>query len=89
MKVEPVTLAGRFVRLEPFAAAHLEPLWEVARDPEVWRWTASVITSREELGTYMAEGLRQQNEEGSAIVFATVEMKSGRVAGTTRFANLR
>lgn len=88
MNITPITLTGRFVRLEPLTMAHLDPLWEVARDPELWRWTASVITSREELEKYLAEGLRQQDEEGSAVVFATVETRSGRVAGTTRFANL-
>ena len=35
--VEPVTLEGRIVRLEPLAESHLRDLLEVAIDPTLWR----------------------------------------------------
>ena len=38
MVVEPVTLEGRLVRLEPLAQGHLADLIAAAADPTVWRW---------------------------------------------------
>ena len=39
LPLEPVTLEGRIVRLEPLSRSHLEGLAEVACDPALWRWT--------------------------------------------------
>ena len=41
--VEPVTLEGRLVRLEPLAESHLRDLVEVAIDPTLWRLTIAQI----------------------------------------------
>ena len=32
MDIGPITLTGRFVRLEPLSLEHLSQLWEVARE---------------------------------------------------------
>ena len=37
--VEPLTLEGRAVRLEPLGGAHLEGLCEIGLDEALWRWT--------------------------------------------------
>ena len=44
--VEPVTLQGSIVRLEPLSLEHVEGLAEVAfGEPSVWRWTCLLYTS--------------------------------------------
>ncbi|MDB5644766.1 MAG: family N-acetyltransferase, partial [Methylobacterium sp.] len=41
--IEPVTLAGRHVRLEPLAAEHHDALVEAASDGKLWKlWYTSV-----------------------------------------------
>ena len=47
--VQPVTLEGRAIRLEPLTLEHLDDLAEVAFEGNLWRWTAvqpSNVSSR-------------------------------------------
>ncbi len=88
MVVEPVTLDGRRVRMEPLSLdRHFEDLAAIGLEPELWRWTLNVCETREDLRAYLEEALRQQ-AEGSALPFATVDRASGRVVGCTRFGNI-
>ena len=84
--LEPVTLAGRHVRLEPLAADHLPALCEAGLDPELWRWTLSDLRTPDDMRAYVEAALREQ-AEGRALPFATVDAASGRAVGSTRFAN--
>lgn len=38
MKVEPVELHGKLVRLEPLADVHVSDLYESSRDPALWTY---------------------------------------------------
>jgi N-acetyltransferase len=85
MRIEPVTLEGAHVRLEPLSLErHAAGLLEIGLDPELWRWTVSKIESSEELRRYVGRAL-QDRAEGRALPFATVERASGRIVGSTRF----
>jgi len=86
MHLSPVTLQGRHVRLEPLSRTHLPALWEAARAPELWRFTMTRIASRDDLDTYVEEALADA-ARGTALPFVTIDLASGRVAGSTRFAN--
>jgi RimJ/RimL family protein N-acetyltransferase len=84
----PVTLTGARVRLEPLVLErHFDPLLAVAVDPELWRWTLNAVEKPEDLRAYLDEALRDQ-AEGRALPFATVDLVTGRVAGSTRFGNI-
>jgi N-acetyltransferase len=85
MLVQPVTLEGRHVRLEPLSLSHLEDLCEVAFDEDVWRYTTSVIKTPSDLREYVEIALRGQRE-GAALPFATIDKRSGRAVGSTRYA---
>jgi RimJ/RimL family protein N-acetyltransferase len=87
MRIEPVTLTGRHVRLEPLAPSHADGLWEQARDPELWRWTVSRIGDRAAFDVYLATAFNEA-AAGRALPFATVELASGRPIGSSRFANI-
>ena len=82
--LEPVTLEGKHVRLEPLSEAHLDDLCSVALDPEIWRWTTNSVSSRDELRDYIQLALRDARA-GSALPFATIDRASGRAVGSTRF----
>jgi RimJ/RimL family protein N-acetyltransferase len=85
MRVEPVTLEGTHVRLEPLALErHWDGLRAVGLDPELWRWTVSKVEAEEDLRRYLESALRDQ-AAGHALPFATVERARGRVVGSTRF----
>ena len=84
--LEAVTLAGRHVRLEPLSPDHVPALCEVGLDPELWRWTLTVIRTPEEMRAYVETALRER-DEGRALPFATVDAASGRTIGSTRFGS--
>jgi RimJ/RimL family protein N-acetyltransferase len=87
MDVRPITLEGEHVRLEPLTMEHHAALWEIAKDHELWRWTASDIRTPEDLKTYMDLALREQ-AEGRALPFATIAKPAGIPVGSTRFGNI-
>lgn len=87
MTVEPVTLEGRCVRLEPLSMAHHADLCRVGLDEELWRWIPNQVRTPEDLGAYIETALLAQRE-CSAVPFATVERASGRAIGSTRYGNI-
>ena len=82
----PTTLEGPTIRLEPLTLDHLDALLVVAEDPELWRLTVSVVTSRESLEEYVREALAEQ-QAGTALPFVTMLRATGQVIGSTRFGN--
>lgn len=87
MHIEPVTLEGRYVRLEPLSSNHHADLCEVGLDEELWRWIPQQVRTPADMRAYIETALRAQ-AEGSALPFATVERASGRAIGSTRFGNI-
>ena len=87
MEVRPVTLEGQHVRLEPLTMAHHAALWQIAREPELWRWSASVMRTPDDLKRYLETALREQ-AEGRALPFATIALAAGVPVGSTRFASI-
>lgn len=86
VRLEPCTLEGRVVRLEPLALSHLEGLCRVGLDPELWRLTVSKVATPDDMRRYVDAALQAQGE-GTALPFATVWRASDQVIGSTRFAN--
>lgn len=87
MNVEPVTLEGSYVRLEPLTREHTPALCEVGLDAELWRWTQALVRDEGEMREYVAEALRLE-AEGAALPFATIERATDRVVGSTRFGSI-
>jgi len=88
MKVAPVTLQGRRVRLEPLSLErHFEGLVQIALDPDLWRWTLNVVESRDDLRIYLETALREQSE-GRAVPLTTIDLASEKIAGCTRFGSI-
>jgi RimJ/RimL family protein N-acetyltransferase len=84
--LEPCTLEGRLVRLEPLALSHLERLCAVGLDPELWRLTVSKVATPDDMRRYVEAAL-EARREGTALPFATIWRATGQVIGSTRFAN--
>lgn len=87
MLVEPVTLEGRHVRLEPLSLEHHAALCEVGLDEDLWRWIPHPVTTPEEMRAYIEAALEGQ-ASGGFLPFATIEKSSGRVIGSTRYGNI-
>jgi RimJ/RimL family protein N-acetyltransferase len=87
MKVEPVVLEGRHVRLEPLSQGHHGALCEVGLDEELWRWIPVPVRTTAEMTAYIETALKEQ-EGGTSLPFALVEKSTGRAIGSTRYGNI-
>jgi RimJ/RimL family protein N-acetyltransferase len=87
MIVAPVTLEGRYVRLEPLAKVHLAGLAEVGLDEELWRWIPTQVRTAEGMAAYIETALEEQ-ARGVSLPFAIVEKAAGRAIGSTRYGNI-
>jgi RimJ/RimL family protein N-acetyltransferase len=87
MVVEPVTLRGQVVRLEPLKMEHFDELWSIGQDPDLWKLAPYQINSGEKMRTYMRAALDGE-ELGIALPFVTIEQATDRVVGSTRFGNI-
>lgn len=87
VNIQPITLEGKYVRLEPLTLGHLAPLCEVGLDPELWQLIPTPVNTRDDMKAYIEAALKLQ-AEGTALPFATVEKSSNKVVGSTRFANI-
>jgi RimJ/RimL family protein N-acetyltransferase len=87
MRLEPITLTGRFVRLEPLTLDHLPGLVAVGLEPELWRWIPTPVTTAEEMRAYVETAL-DERRRGASMPFAIVDVASGKVIGSTRYANI-
>jgi RimJ/RimL family protein N-acetyltransferase len=85
--VQPVTLKGTHVLLEPLMRSHLPELCKVGLDPDLWQWTPMALRTPEEMRTYVEQALEAQ-ELGTALAFVTIEGQSGSIVGSTRYGNI-
>jgi RimJ/RimL family protein N-acetyltransferase len=86
-RIEPVTLQGRIVRLEPLSLDHVEGLAEVGLDPAIWRWTIARPSSVDDLRAWARAALAA-SDTGTEFPFATVETATGRPIGSSRYMNI-
>lgn len=87
MKIEPVSLVGQHVRLEPLSESHHAGLCDIGLDPEIWRFYLWGIHTPEEMLRYIQE--REASlAKGIELGFATIEQSSGKIVGSTRFMNI-
>lgn len=82
--MEPITLAGEFVRLEPLDARHLDDLWAVAQDPAIWRWLPLRVENHGDLARWL-EASVASGAAGRELPFAVIDAASGRAIGSTRY----
>ncbi|WP_454699263.1 GNAT family N-acetyltransferase [Arthrobacter humicola] len=90
--IEPITLTGRHVVLEPLSHAHHDGLVDAARDGELWKlWYTSVPTPQG-MAAEIDRRLGLQ-EQGSMLPFTTRLIDPatggpGRVIGMTTYMNI-
>ncbi len=90
--LEPFTLEGRFVRLEPLTEAHIPALVEAAAlDRSTYQWTYTP-DGLEQMTDYVRDALAKV-ASGAHVAFATLQRNAGPdgsylVVGATRFCEI-
>jgi len=88
LKIEPVTLEGEIVRLEPLLMDYIEDLYIIAQDPEIWRYMPlNPGRSRADMVAWIRNALQGQ-QDGTDLPFVIIERATNRVVGATRFMNI-
>ncbi|MHB8540019.1 MAG: GNAT family N-acetyltransferase [Candidatus Acidiferrales bacterium] len=87
MVVDPMTLEGAHVRLEPLQCTHSAALAEVGLDEDLWRWIPVPVKTPEEMKAYVEAALAEQ-ARGVSLPFVLIEKASGKIIGCTRYANI-
>lgn len=85
--VAPVTLEGRWVRLEPLSPSHAAGVLAAASGSRDTYGFTLVPGTAAETAAYIAGALAEQNA-GRALPFATVDRARGMVVGCTRLFNI-
>ena len=85
--IEPVTLRGEHVSVEPLAREHVAALRDAANDGELWRLWYTSVPSPEGVEAYVETALSWRDGR-DAMPFVVRENASGHVVGCTRFCNV-
>jgi RimJ/RimL family protein N-acetyltransferase len=86
-RIDPLTLEGRLVRLEPLSLEHVSGLADVALEPAIWQWTTARPTAVAELRAWVETALAGR-DAGNELPFATIDQATGRPIGSSRFMNV-
>jgi RimJ/RimL family protein N-acetyltransferase len=89
MNVGPVTLIGRHVRLEPMREDHIPGLIAAGSDPSIWTYMVyGNLSHPVAMEEWVREILRREGQ-GTDLPFTVIHRDSGKVAGATRYMEIR
>jgi RimJ/RimL family protein N-acetyltransferase len=88
ISIDPVTLNGMCVRLEPLSWAHEADLVSVAADPAIWEYMPVRGDTAELFHALLSEAL-ENGVRSTELPFAVIDLASGRAIGGTRVLDIR
>jgi len=83
----PVTLSGRFVRLEPLRPVHGNGLLQAARDDRIWQWLPRSLQDIDAITGFIEEAMTLE-QAGREYAFAVLEQAANRIVGSTRYMDI-
>jgi RimJ/RimL family protein N-acetyltransferase len=84
IRIEPVVLEGRGIRLEPLSAEHEASLSAAAADGRLWELWFTSIPDPGGMRAYIQEALAGQRD-GHMLPWAVRDVSSGAIVGSTRY----
>jgi N-acetyltransferase len=89
MEIHPVALSGRFVRLEPLSLEHASGLADIGLEQSIWRYMLyGSMHNTADIRAWVQNMLKRQ-ARGTDLPFAVRHLESGRLAGATRYLEIR
>ncbi|MFZ5818581.1 MAG: GNAT family N-acetyltransferase [Chloroflexota bacterium] len=81
----PVTLTGKYVRLEPMSEVHIPGLAAVGLDESIWEHMLyGAARSEEDIRRWVGDILSRPD-----LPFVVIHLASGQAAGATRYLNIQ
>jgi len=88
MNVEPVTLVGKVVRLEPLQREHAEALFRAAQDTAIWSYMPYNLSLSITAMHEWIDGALKAQVDGSDVPFVIIQLATGEVVGSTRYLTI-
>jgi RimJ/RimL family protein N-acetyltransferase len=85
--LEPITLEGHGVRLEPLTAEHAGALAAAAADGELWNLWYTSVPEPGQVDRYIADALEGQRA-GHMLAWVVRDLASDTIVGTTRYHDI-
>ncbi|MFO7586175.1 MAG: GNAT family protein [Anaerolineales bacterium] len=87
--LSPITLEGKLIRLEPLSLSHSGGLAEAGNDPAIWQYMLYGNLSLPGAMKAWVQDILQRQAAGTDLPFAVRHKPSGRIAGATRYLDIR
>ena len=87
IKIQPITLEGNGIRLEPLAYEHHDEIVAAATDGKLWELWFTVVPEPAQTQSYIADALQGQTD-GHMLPWAVRELTSGKIIGSTRYHDI-
>lgn len=85
--VQPVTLEGSGIQLEPLTLEHVAALNTAAADGRLWELWFTVVPEPERMEAYVADALKGQ-QEGRMLPWAVRDLVTNSIVGSTRYHDI-
>ena len=89
MNLQPVTLVGKVVTLEPLTMQHAEQLLEASKYDEIWTYLDEPTPHSLTEIARMIEDALAERQLGKRLPFAVIDQSSGAVAGSISYIDIR
>jgi RimJ/RimL family protein N-acetyltransferase len=87
MNVVPLTLEGKYVRLEPMKVEHAPTLAQVGLGRDIFRYFPIAIDTPEQMETYVRHCVAG-TESGSLLTWTTISLEEQKPVGSTGYLNI-
>ena len=88
MQVEPVTLVGEHVRLEPMTEAHIPGLARIGVGQPFWHFMLYGDMETEDDIRDWVDDILERALQGTDLPFVAIRVDTGEIAGATRYLNI-
>jgi RimJ/RimL family protein N-acetyltransferase len=89
LKIHPVTLTGRVVRLEGLSRIHVPELTEAGQDENIWKHMVYGTIHTQSQMLKLVEELIQRQEKGTDVPFVVIHLLTNQAIGMTRYMDIR
>ena len=89
MIIQPITLTGRVIRLEPMSEFHIPELTVAGKDESIWRYMRYDNLHTEAQMRAWVQDLLKRQRIGTDLPFVVFHLQAGKAIGATRFLEIR
>jgi aspartate/methionine/tyrosine aminotransferase/RimJ/RimL family protein N-acetyltransferase len=88
LKIQPIVLIGKHIRLEPLSEDHVPGLTLAGKDPAIWRYLPYGLLNSEEKMLGHVRTLLEKADSGTDLPFAVIHIESQQPIGCTRYLEI-